>query len=98
VSGGSPRAAGSLVGLVVFIAGAGLVAWSFWLAWGVFSRPPEVAMRLQPDQPMDFGAVVAGLFEVVAKAVMLVVMAGIGSVLANRGVRLYSESGGLPKE
>jgi hypothetical protein len=90
----SVRPTGAVLGIVVFLAGVGLVGWAFWLAWGLFSRPPELALGLKVGEPLDFGGAATALFHILVRALMLLMMAGAGSAIANRGVRLYAASSG----
>lgn len=92
MSGGKPRLAGSVLGILVFVGGVALVVWSFWLASRIFTAPPEIALNVKPGEPLDFGQAAQSLFQLVAKSLMLVVMAGLGSAIANRGIKLYASS------
>ncbi|MGE3126416.1 MAG: hypothetical protein AB7F50_04635 [Fimbriimonadaceae bacterium] len=92
MSGGRPRLAGSMLGILVFLAGIGLVLWAFWLASKIFTQPPEIALNVKAGESLDFGQVAQAMFQLIAKSVMLVVMAGFGSAVANRGIRLYASS------
>lgn len=92
------RPAGAVLGIVVFLVGVGLVGWAFWLAWGLFLRPPELTLGIKAGEPLDFGGAATALLHVVVRALMLLLMAGAGSAIANRGVRLYSASAGLGRD
>lgn len=47
-------------------------------------------MGVEPGKAIDFTVVAVNLSRLIVQILLLVVMAGIGSVLANRGVRMYS--------
>jgi len=76
--------------LVVFLAGIGLILATFWQAWEIFSKAPQFNMGVEPGKAIDFTVVAVNLSRLIVQILLLVVMAGIGSVLANRGVRMYS--------
>jgi hypothetical protein len=81
----------SVLGLVVFLAGVGLLLVTFKLAYDMFSVPPERALPLQGAtiQVGVVGSTVAGL---VLRVLLLIVMGLTGSLIANRGIHLYTES------
>jgi len=92
MSGRRPRLTGSVLGILAFLGGIGLVLWAFWLAAQIFTQPPEISLNLKAGEALDFGKVAQSLFQLVAKSLMLIVMAGIGSAIANRGIKLYASS------
>ncbi len=83
---------GSLLGLIVFLVGVGLLAFTFKLAYEMFSAPPQNALGIQKDQPLDLGQAGQSFVGVLIKILMLVVMGLVGSMIANRGVTLFSGS------
>lgn len=83
----------SLLGLLVFLIGVGLVGWTFYQAWLLFGKAPELNLGIAKGKPIDFGVVLINLSQLVIRVLLLIVMAAIGSILANRGVRMYSSSG-----
>lgn len=80
----------SVIGLLVFLAGIGLILLTFQQAWEIFSKAPQFNMGLTAGKAIDFGVVAKNLSILIVRILLLVVMAGIGSALANRGVRMYS--------
>jgi hypothetical protein len=80
---------GSLIGLVVFVAGIGLLAVTFQLAFSMFTVPPNVAMGDQPGKSVDLVKAGESLASVAIRVMLLFVMCVVGSVVANRGIRLY---------
>ncbi len=78
------------LGLLVFLVGVALIGFSFKLAYDLFLTPPEVAMRVTPGQPINIDQTAASLTQLVVRILILAVMAGLGSMIANRGIRLYA--------
>lgn len=85
---------GSLVGLAVFLAGIALIVMVFRLAYDMYKVPPKVALKIEPGKPLDVATTVNALADIVVKIVFLLFMAGSGSMVANRGIYLYSKSRG----
>lgn len=88
---------GSLLGLFVFLVGVGLLAFTFKLAFEMFSAPPQNALGIQKNQPLDLGQAGQSFIGVLIKILMLVVMGLVGSMIANRGVTLFSGSRAAPE-
>lgn len=80
---------GSLIGLLVFLSGIGLLAVTFQLAFSMFSVPPSVALSSGPEKAVDLTRAGESLAVVIVKVMLLLVMCVVGSVIANRGIRLY---------
>lgn len=88
-----PRSgAGSAMGILVFIFGILLLLLTFRLAYGMFTVEPEVALGIKPNQPIDLGSSVQQFGWVVVRVLLLIVMAVVGSLVANRGIKLYTDS------
>jgi hypothetical protein len=85
-------ATGSIVGLLVFFAGVGLLGLTFKLAYEQFNVPHAKALGLVKGQAIDPGATGGGLLDVLINLGVLFVMAVVGSMVANKGVGLYSGS------
>ncbi len=85
---------GSLVGLAVFLGGIALIVMVFRLAYDMYKVPPKVALKIEPGKPLDVATTVNALADIVVKIVFLLFMAGSGSMVANRGIYLYSKSRG----
>ena len=77
------------VSLLTFFAGLGMVGLTFWLSYQLVTTPPSVVLKIVPGQAMDLGTAVASLLSTAVKVVGLILMAACGSVVANRGVKLY---------
>lgn len=91
----SRRTTGSaLLGLVVFLFGIAMIALAFKLAFDLFSVPPELRLNIRQGEPIDGGQAASTILQLVVRVLMLVVMAGFGSMVANRGIKLYAAQGG----
>ena len=88
----------SLVGLLAFLFGLAMIVIAFKLAWDLFSIPPEVRLNIKQGEPIDAGNASQTLLTLLVKVLMLVVMAGFGSMVANRRVRLYAVRGAAKVE
>lgn len=80
---------GSLIGLLVFLSGIGLLIATFNLAFSLFSVPPSVALTDAETKAVDLARAGETLGSIVIKMLLLLVMCVVGSVVANRGIRLY---------
>jgi hypothetical protein len=81
------------IGLLTFLGGVGLIIATFVLAQGMFSVSPNDALGIQENKPLDLNGVLAAGMFIVMKVLLLVVMAGFGSAIASRGIKLYLGSG-----
>jgi hypothetical protein len=68
---------------------------TFWLAYRMFNVPPGDALGLRPGTAIDFGAAGGTFVGLIVQILLLLVMAVAGSLIANRGIHLYTESRGL---
>jgi hypothetical protein len=80
------------VGLLVFFAGVGLLGLTFKLAYEQFNVPHAKALGLQKGQAIDAAVTGGGLLDVLIRIGALFVMAFVGSMVANKGIGLYSGS------
>ena len=85
---------GSLVGLLVFLGGIALLLFTFHLAYEMFTVPPPVALDLRPNKPVDLESAGSHVIGAFFRVLLLVVMALVGSLIANRGIQLYADSRG----
>ena len=90
--------AGNLFGLLIFIAGVALLAYTFKLAIELFGREPKEMLEIVPGKPLDINNAGAQLAGVVVKVLLLLVMAVVGGMIANRGIRLYADTKPHPVE
>ncbi|MCU0316139.1 MAG: hypothetical protein MUC92_06060 [Fimbriimonadaceae bacterium] len=84
------------VGLLTFMIGLSMIALAFKLAYDLFMIPPQVAMQIEPGKPIEVSRAANSLVEVLVRLLLLVVMAGFGSMVANRGIKLYASGGLVP--
>lgn len=80
----------SFLGVIVFLAGLAIVGWVFFQALGLFTKAPEINLGIPKGKPLDFNVAGINLIRLVLRILLLVLMAGIGSAIANRGARLYA--------
>lgn len=94
--------AGNIFGILIFVAGVLLLIYTFKLAVDLFGRDPATLLGMQKGKPLDLNNAGAQLAGVVVKVLLLLVMAIVSGMIANRGIRLYADSKparpGEPKE
>jgi hypothetical protein len=95
---GRRDALGTILGLAVFLLGVGLLLLTFKLAYDMFSVAPADALKLAPNQAIAVESVAPTLTGLILRVFLLVVMGIVGSLIANRGVHMYTESRGLRHE
>jgi hypothetical protein len=84
---------GRVFGLIVFLVGVALLIWTFKLAFDLFSQDPSTFFRPPAGKPIDVNQAGANLMGLIVRILILCVMAVFGGMIANRGIRLYSDSG-----
>jgi hypothetical protein len=85
-------AVGSLIGILVFLGGVGLLALTFKLAYGLYTVPAEQALKLDQQKAIDVAATGNSLAGIILKTLLLLVMGLVSSVIASKGIQLYSHS------
>lgn len=88
----SGHIAGGLFGILFFLLGAALLVMTFRMAFELFGREPSDLLDLQKGKPLDLNNAGAQLVGVIVKILLLLVMAVVGGMVANRGIRLYADS------
>jgi hypothetical protein len=83
---------GILVGILTFLVGIAIVVFVFSQALSLFQTPPEQALGLKAGKPLDANEAGRSGIALIFRIFLLLVMCWIGSVIANRGIKLYSES------
>lgn len=58
----------------------------------MFGTPPEQALGVQTGEALNVNQTVDNLSVVLVKIALLVVMGGLGSMVATRGIKLYGAS------
>jgi len=89
VSSGKDRA-GGWVGILTFLVGVAMLTVTFTIAYGLFQVPPEKALDLKPDQPLNVNDTGRAMIGLLFRIAMLLVMCWVGAVIANRGIKLYA--------
>lgn len=84
------------MGILTFLIGIGLLFWTFQLAYSLFAVPHNVALGVQDGKPVDLPRAGEALANVLLRILLLLVMAIVGSVIANRGIKLYDTLGHPP--
>jgi hypothetical protein len=85
---------GGITGILVFLGGIVLLLWTFKLAFDMFSIPPNEALQVGNKAPVELGKTAESFVRVVERILLLLVMSAVGSMIANRGIKLYAESRG----
>lgn len=87
---------GGLVGILTFLGGIVLLLLTFRHAFDMFSIPPERALNVDRNTPVDLARTGESFVGIVGRILLLLVMSAVGSIIANRGIRLYAESRAHP--
>lgn len=85
---------GSSIGLLVFLGGVALLVVVFRLAYDMFQTPPTIALEVQAGKDLNLGKASDRASAILVKVVVLLIMAIAGSLVANRGILMYSRSSG----
>ncbi len=85
-------ALGGLLGLLVFAGGVILLLATFQMAMTMFNTPPEKALGLVPGKGLDPNTTGANAIGILYRILLLVVMAIIGSLIANRGIQMFADT------
>ncbi len=83
---------GTLFGLLVFFGGVGLLLITFQAAYRLFTTPPESALGIEHGKALDVAAAGDSAARLILRIVLLLIMAFVGSMVANRGISLYADS------
>ena len=81
------------IGLLTFLGGVGLIVVTFMLARDMFTTDPREALGIKDGEVLDVNAALVAALNILRDVILLVVMAGIGSIVANRGIKLYAHGG-----
>ena len=80
------------MGLAVFLVGVGLLGLTFKLAFEMFDVPQATALGLAKGQEIDAGQTGGAAARILFRIGLLVIMAIVSSMIANRGIGLYGRS------
>lgn len=87
----------AVLGILVFLAGIALLAYTFQLANTMFSAPAEQALGADGKATLDLAKAGQSLIQVLTRILVLIVMGLVGSLVANRGISLFAGSRVAPK-
>ncbi len=87
---------GLVVGVLTFLGGVALLLFTFQLALVLFSTPPSEALQIQEKTPLDPGKIGQSAVVLLSRIAGILMMCIIGSVISNRGIRLYQAAIGDP--
>lgn len=82
------------VGVITFLVGVGLLLMTFKLAYDLFTLPPSTILEPSSKAPdaIDLGKSGNNLATLVIRVLLLIVMGLMGSLIANRGVSMFTHS------
>jgi hypothetical protein len=84
-----PEWFGCMLGILVFICGILLLGFTFKLAVDLFSTPPEQSLGMPAGKPVNFEIAGQAFVGILRNILLLLLMALVGSLIANGGVKLY---------
>jgi hypothetical protein len=82
--------AGPVFGVLVFLFGVALILLTFGWAYKMYQTPPLMALNVEPDKPINLNNAASALMQALFQVILLIVMAAIGSIIAGRGIKMYS--------
>ena len=83
---------GSLLGILTFLGGVGLLLLTFRLAYDLFTVPPTDALGLRGAKELNVATAGNSVTALLMRILLLFVMGFVGSMVANRGISLYTAS------
>lgn len=89
---------GSVLGLLVFLGGVALLLFTFKLAYDMFMVSPQDALGMKSKQPIDLGQAGQSFAWLVMRVLLLAVMGLMSSLIANRGISLFTGSRVHPRK
>lgn len=81
---------GALTGIATFLVGIALLGLTFKLAFDLFTVPPEQSIGLRQGQPIDVNETLRLALRLVVRILMLLFMCFVASLIASRGIKMYS--------
>jgi uncharacterized membrane protein len=83
---------GSLTGMIVFLGGIALLVFTFKLAYALYTIAPTTALKMNNSKAIDFASTGSHLLSIVIRTILLLIMGFVSSLVAKRGIHLYSHS------
>jgi hypothetical protein len=82
------------VGVITFLVGVGLLLVTFKLAYDLFTVPPTniLEQSRQAGDAIDIGKSGNNIVALIFRVLLLIVMGLMGSLIANRGVSMFTHS------
>lgn len=80
---------GRFFALLILLVGVGLMLLCFGLAYQMFQTPPQRLMNNPQTNNPDLNSLLTGIWASVRSILLLVLMAIVGGMIANRGITLY---------
>jgi hypothetical protein len=74
------------------LGGIALLGLTFKIAYELFRIPAEQALNIVPKKALDINVVAPSFGWIIVRIILLIVMALVGSLIANRGIKLFTES------
>lgn len=88
--GTHPDWLGRFLGCGVFLLGIGVLALVFYFSYHLFQKSPQELFGGNPrSHTPNMTQLLQGLFAGLYRLVLLIVMAIVGGMIANRGIRMY---------
>jgi hypothetical protein len=88
---------GSTLGIVVFLAGLVMIGFAFALALEMFSKSPEVLVfdPASDEAGLNLGRAANIFGGLIIRCIAIILMGILGSIVSNRGIKLFAESRGI---
>ena len=80
-----------MVGLLVFLGGVGLLLLTFRLAYDLYTTSPDQALKVT-GKTLDLATSGSSLVGILVRTLLLMVMGLVSTLIANRGIALYTHS------
>lgn len=80
---------GRIFALLILLIGVGLMLLCFGLAYQMFQTPPQRLMTNPQTNSPDLNSLLTGIWASVRSILLLILMAIVGGMIANRGITLY---------
>lgn len=80
------------MGLLIFLGGVALLFFTFKLAFDQFTAPPTQTLGIQSGKAIDLDKAGTNFANLILKVLWLIVMAIVGGLISNRGIKLYGDS------
>lgn len=78
--------------MLVFLGGVALLGLVFRECFRLFSIPVDQALGIKAGKQMDLAATGSSFLQVFFRVLLLLLMSVIASMIASRGIHLYSQS------